>query len=80
MLHGVTEQVELILSQTEVQLGRLSGKTWKPMFRALTVKQQHAREAMNILSGRRSDQDGATAVGAPTPTDDITTIDEHEYV
>ena len=88
MLHGVTEQVKFILAQTGVQLGPLGGtqKPSKPMFRAFTAKQQHAREAMNIFLGRRSDQDGATAVDdafgasdatiAPTPAEDITNIDD----
>ena len=85
MLHGVTEQVEFILAQTGVQ-----PSWWDTETVETHVQGPHGQtttlEAMNILLGRRSDQDGATAVDdafgasdaaiAPTPAEDITNIDD----
>ena len=56
------------------------------MFRTPTLKQQHARNVMSILWGRRSDLDGATVVhdaigvseaaAAPAPNADFPDIDD----
>ena len=61
MFHGVTEQSEFILAQNGVQLGPLGGtqKPAKRSFRAVSVKEQHARDAMKTLLRWRPAVDAA---------------------
>ena len=66
MLHEVTEHSEFILSQSDIRLGPLGGtqKKAKRYFRTISVKEQHARDAMNTLLGRRPSPTGTDAVDA----------------